>query len=77
MKNFLLTLWYFPLQLWYNYKSWKWEQRCIKYFGTKPEEIYLSPENFDALQKRLAEPPDPEQIESLRKLMNRKVPWED
>ena len=67
----------FILSLWYKYKSWRWERKCIKYFGAKPEKIYLSPENFDALQKRLSEPPDPEQIESLRKLMTRKAPWED
>ena len=57
--------------------NYQWEFEKFWGKGTKPEKIYLSPENFDALQKRLSEPPDPEQIESLRKLMTRKAPWED
>lgn len=69
MRNFLLSLWY-------RYKSWRYERKCIKYFGAKPETIYVSPETYDHLVERLSQPPDPEQIESLRKLLQRKSPWE-
>jgi hypothetical protein len=68
MRNFLLTLWY-------KYKSWRFERKCIKYFGAKPQTIYVSQEAYDELVRRINNP-DPEQIESLRKLMNRKSPWE-
>ena len=70
MRNFLLTLWY-------KYKSWQYERKCIKYFGAKPETIYVSQEAYDELVRRINEPPDPEQIESLRKLLQRKSPWNE
>jgi hypothetical protein len=69
MKNFLLNLWY-------QYKHWRYEQKCIKYFGAKPEKIYLSQRDYDALVERINNP-DPKSVESLRKLMNRKAPWDD
>ena len=69
MRNFLLTLWY-------KYKSWRFERKCIKYFGAKPETIYLSQRDYDALVERINNP-DPEQIESLRKLLQRKTPWNE
>jgi len=69
MRNFLLSLWY-------KYKSWRYERKCIKYFGAKPEKIYLSQRDYDALVERINNP-DPEQIESLRKLMSRKAPWDE
>ena len=72
MKYFLLSLWY---NLWYKYKSWRWERKCLKYFGAKPETMYVSQEAYDTLIEKINNP-DPEQIESLRKLMNRKSPWE-
>jgi hypothetical protein len=70
MKNFLLSLWY-------KYKSWQYERKCIKYFGAKPETIYVSQRDYDALWESINAPPDPEQIESLRKLMSRRAPWDD
>jgi hypothetical protein len=70
MRNFLLSLWY-------KYKSWRYEQKCLKYFGAKPETIYVSQEAYDKLIEIINRPPDPEQIESLRKLMNRKAPWDE
>lgn len=70
MKNFILSIYY-------KYESWRYERKCIKYFGAKPETIYLSKENFEALQKRLAEPPDPKSVEHFKKLMNRKAPWDE
>lgn len=69
MRNLILSLYY-------KYKSWRWERKCIKYFGAKPETIYVSKEAYDELVRRINEPPDPEAVESLRKLMNRKAPWE-
>ena len=68
MKNFLLSLWY-------NYKSWQYERKCIKYFGAKPQTMYVSQDDYDTLVEKINNP-DPEQIESLKKLMNRKSPWD-
>jgi hypothetical protein len=70
MKNFFLNLWY-------QYKHWRYEQKCIKYFGAKPEKIYLSQRDYDALVERLNEPPDPKVVERFREIMNRKAPWDD
>jgi len=68
MRNFLLSLWY-------RWKSWQFQRKCIKYFGAKPETIYLSQRDYDALVERINNP-DPEQIESLRKLLQRKTLWD-
>jgi hypothetical protein len=70
MRNFILNLWY-------KYKSWRWERKCIKYFGAKPEKIYLSQRDYDALVKRLNEPPDPKVVKRFREIMNRKAPWDE
>ena len=40
-----------------------------------PERILLSPTDFDALQRRLAEPPKFNQ--GLYDLLSRKCPWDD
>ena len=69
MKNFFLSLWY-------KYKSWRYERKCIKYFGAKPETIYVSQRDYDALVEKINNP-DPEQIESLRKLLQRPSPWNE
>ena len=69
MRNFLLSLWY-------KYKEWRWERKCLKYFGAKPEKIYLSKEDYDALVERLNEPPDPETVERIKEIMNKKAPWD-
>jgi hypothetical protein len=76
MKNFVLALWHFPLRLWYNYKSWRYEQKCLKYFGSKPEKIVLSAEDYDALVERLNQPPDPKVVERFREILNKKAPWD-
>ena len=68
MKNFLWSLWY-------RYKEWRYERKCIKYFGAKPERILLSVRDYDTLVEKINNP-DPEQIESLRKLLQRPSPWE-
>jgi hypothetical protein len=70
MRNFILSLWY-------KYKSWRFQRKCIKYFGAKPETIYVSQEAYDELVRRINAPPDPEQIESLKKLMSRRAPWNE
>jgi hypothetical protein len=57
-----------------NYK-WAFETYWGK--GAKAEKVILSPEDFDALQKRLAEPPDRAIMESVKRLMNRKTPFEN
>jgi hypothetical protein len=67
---------YFLLSLWYKYKSWRWERKCIKHLGMKPTKMYVSKEAYDELVKRINNP-DPEQIESLRKLLNRRAPWDE
>ncbi len=42
-----------------------------------PEKIILSKENFDNLQKRLAEPPDPKAIERLTEILRKPAPWNE
>ena len=69
MRNFLLTLWY-------KYKSWQYERKCIKHLGMKPQKMYVSKETYDFLVEKINNP-DPEQIESLRKLMSRRAPWDE
>ena len=56
-----------------NYK-WVFET----YWGKgsyPPEKIILSQEDFDALEKKLNEPP--QYNENLANLLNRKAPWEE
>jgi len=70
MRNFLLSLWY-------KYKSWRYERKCIKYFGAKPETIYLSQEAYDELVRRINEPPDPKVVERFREILNKKALWDE
>ena len=56
-----------------NYK-WEFENYWGK--NAKPETILLSPEDYDALVERINEPPDPEALESIRKLLDRRAPWD-
>jgi uncharacterized protein (DUF1778 family) len=42
----------------------------------KPEKVYLSKENFDALVERLNQPPDPAVVERIKELMQKVPPWE-
>jgi hypothetical protein len=70
MKNFLLSLWY-------RWKEYQYERKCIKHLGMKPQKMYVSKEAYDELVRRINEPPDPEQIESLRKILQRKSPWDE
>jgi uncharacterized protein YjiS (DUF1127 family) len=77
MINFLLTLWYLPLKLWHNYKNWRYERRCLKHLGMKPQKMYVSQKVYDELVKVINTPPDPERVARLREIMNKKAPWED
>ena len=67
---------YFLLSLWYKYKDWRYERKCIKHLGMKPQKMYVSQETYDFLVEKINNP-DPEQIESLRKLLQRKSPWDE
>jgi len=49
MRDILYTL----QTLWYKYKEWRFERKCIKHLGIKPTKIYLSPEDYDALVEQL------------------------
>jgi hypothetical protein len=69
MVNFLLSLWY-------KYKSWRYERKCIKHLGMKPQKMYVSKETYDFLVEKINNP-DPEQIESLKRILNRRAPWDE
>jgi hypothetical protein len=68
MRNFLWSLLI-------KYKNWSYDRKVMKYFGCKPEKIYLSQEDYDKLVERINAPPDPEVQERLRKLFERECPW--
>jgi hypothetical protein len=70
MRNLILSLWY-------RYKNWSYDRKVMKYFGVKPQKIYLSQEDYDALVERINAPPDPEVQERLRKLLKREAPWDN
>ena len=60
----------------WNDMNYKWEFEKFWGKNAKPETIVLSPEDFDALQKRLEEPSDPKVIERLKEIMSKPAPWE-
>jgi hypothetical protein len=68
MRNLILSLYGT------NTSPWR-EQRCIKYFGAKPEKIYLSQEDYDALVERLNE--KPKYNENIARVLRRIPPWEE
>jgi hypothetical protein len=67
----------FLRSLWYRYKEWRYERKCIKHLGMKPQKMYVSQEAYDALIAAINAPPDPEKVERLRKIMNKKAPWDE
>jgi len=69
MKNFLLSIWY-------RWKEYQYERKCIKHLGMKPQKMYVSKEAYDFLIKKIKNP-DPEQIESLRRILKYKAPWDE
>ena len=70
MKNFLWSLWY-------RYKDWRYERKCIKHLGMKPTKMYVTQEQYDALMEAINAPPDPEAIENIRRVLERKAPWDN
>ena len=68
---------YFLLSLWYRYKSWRYERKCIKHLGMKPQRMYVSQEAYDKLVRLINEPPDPERIKRFQEILNKPAPWDD
>ena len=66
----------FLQSLWYRYKSWRWERKCIKHLGMKPTKMYVSKEAYDALIEVINAPPDPERMAKIRRVLERKAPWD-
>ena len=52
------------------------DDKWMTYFGAKPETMYVSQRDYDLLVEKINNP-DPEQIESLRKLLQRPSPWDE
>ena len=50
-----------------------------KFWGVKAKSTttYVSQDDYDALQKKLAEPPDPKVVERFREILNKPAPWDD
>ena len=67
----------FFLNLWYKYKEWRYERKCIKHLGMKPQKMYVSKEAYDALVEAINKPPDSEAQKRFREILNRKAPWDD
>jgi hypothetical protein len=55
--------------------NYQWEFEKFWGKGAKPERIVLPQKDFDALVKRLNEPP--QYNENLAKLLQRKAPWDE
>jgi hypothetical protein len=56
--------------------NYKWEFEKFWGKGAKPEKIVLPAKDFDALVEML-ELPSEATMESVKRLMNRKAPWDD
>ena len=56
--------------------NYRWEFEKFWGKGAKAETITLSQSDFDALTERLNEKPDPKALESIRKLLDRRAPWD-
>jgi hypothetical protein len=67
----------FILSLWYKYKDWQYERKCLKHLGMKPQKMYVSKEAYDALVEAINKPPDPKAVERLKEIMYKKAPWDD
>ena len=69
-------------EFWYSINSgwcdmeYNWEFEKFWGKGAKAETIVLPKEDFDALVERL-ELPSEATMESVRRLMNRKAPWDE
>ena len=58
----------FLRSLWYRYKEWRYERKCLKHLGMKPQKMYVSKEAYDALVEAINKPPEPKVQESIKKL---------
>jgi hypothetical protein len=67
----------FLRSLWYRYKEWRYERKCLKHLGIKPQKMYVSEEAYDALVEAINKPPDPKVQESIKKLLERRAPWDE
>lgn len=67
----------FLLSLWYRYKEWRYERKCLKHLGIKPTKMYVSEEAYDKLHELINKPPDPKVVERLKEIMNRRAPWDE
>jgi hypothetical protein len=70
--------WDFWLNLNHGWDHINYVHKFEEYWGKgsyPPEKIVLPAKDFDALVERINNP-EPEQIESLRKLMSKKSPWD-
>lgn len=67
----------FLRSLWYRYKEWRYERKCLKHLGMKPQKMYVSKEAYDALISAINAPPDPKVVERFREIMNKKPPWNE
>ncbi len=67
----------FILSLWHKYKDWRYERKCIKHLGMKPQKVYVSKEAYDSLVEAINKPPDPEAQKRFQEILNRRSPWDD
>jgi len=81
-SNFRFDDYHIWKEFWYSINKgyvdteYKWAFETYWGKGAKPETMYVSQNDYDTLVEKINNP-DPEQIESLRKLMNRKSPWDE
>lgn len=74
--NFLC--WKFNMNFPYNdYDTWCFFNILSNEHNPGPFKIYLSARDFDNLMERLDEPPDPKAMEKIRKVLERRAPWDD
>lgn len=69
--------WDFWLSINRGYDDMNYQYEFEKFWGkgAKPEKIILSKEDFDSLVERL-ELPSEATMESIKRLVNRKAPWD-
>lgn len=66
----------FLWSLWYRFQDWRFERKCLKHLGIKPTKMYVSQEAYDALTKAI-NTVDPEKVNRLKEIMNKKAPWDE
>jgi hypothetical protein len=69
----------FWLNLNHGYDHMQYVHKFEEFWGKgsyPPEKIVLPAKDFDALVERLNAPPDPEVMEKIKRVLERKVPWE-